>query len=182
MLALCMDATPPPGKRLRLVSREALFQAFDGALSEGLADETKSAGELLRARRKATRAFVARLKSRSRRVRGLSRAEFLAELERSRSDFAAEKRRTEEELVELTLTPTAGGHDKVDILERRVAKMRAALAELEGNYDELARRAAEEPGLRSVYREVQGNPPAEKRKLLRQVLDENLALQRPREG
>jgi hypothetical protein len=172
-----MDGSSPPGKRLRLVSREALFQAFQGALFEGLAEEGRSAEQLARASRRATRAFVARLKTRSKRVRGLTRAEFLAELERSRSAFAVEKRRTEEELIELTLSPAAGGHDKVDILERRVAKMRAALEELEGHYAELARRAAEDPGLRSVYREIQGKPSAEKKKLLRQVLEENLELQ-----
>jgi len=172
-----MDAPQPSGKRLRLVSREALFQALDGALAEGLEGEGLSAPEILRTRRRTTRAFVARLKTRSKRVRALSRAEFLAELEQSRARFAHEKEATERELGALD-PATPGGHDRVDILERRVAKMRAALAELEEHYAELARRAAEDPGLRSVYRELQGEATGEKKKLLRAVLDENLALKR----
>jgi hypothetical protein len=171
-----MDASQPSGKPMRLVSRQALFQAFEGALAESLASEGHSPGAIQRARRKATRAFVARLKSRSKRVRGLSRAEFLAELEQSRSRFAVEKERTERELAELAAGDASGQHDRVDILERRVAKMRAALAELEGDYAELARRAAEDPGLRSVYRELQGGATGVKKKLLGAVLAENLEL------
>lgn len=172
-----MDVPSPPGKRLRLVSREALFQALDGALDESLASEGRSPGEIQRTRRRTTRAFVARLKTRSKRVRALSRAEFLAELEQSRAHFAREREATERELG--ALDPAgAGGHDRVDILERRVAKMRAALAELDAHYAELARRAAEDPGLRSVHRELQGGATGAKKQLLRQVLDENLELKR----
>jgi len=173
-----MDVPSPSGKRLRLVSREALFQALDGALSESLASEGRSPGEIQRTRRKTTRAFVARLKTRSKRVRALSRAEFLAELEQSRAQFLHERERTEVELRALEGGPAEGEHERVDILERRVAKMRAALAELEGHYAELARRAAEDPGLRSVHRELQGGATGAKKQLLRQVLDENLELKR----
>jgi len=171
------DVPSPSGKRLRLVSREALFQALDGALSESLESEGRSPGEIAHTRRKTTRAFVARLKTRSKRVRALSRAEFLAELTQSQARFAREKEQTERELGALEAAEP-GAHDRVDILERRVAKMRAALAELEEHYAELARRAAEDPGLRSVYRELQGGATGEKKRLLRAVLDENLELKR----
>lgn len=72
--------------------------------------------------------------------------------------------------------------DKADVLERRLTKMRAELANLEHSLAELERRAAKDEGIASIYRTVQGLTTAEseievKRALMRQIFEANVALQ-----
>jgi len=179
-----MHPSPPGGRSLRLVSRGVVFEALAKVLTECLGARGVPALEILRARRAAARALDEGLRARSRRVRGLTRAEFLAELERTRAGFASEKRATERALAELVGAPAAPAAEgeRIDVLERRVAKMRRALAEFEQRYQELARRSAEEPGLPSIYREVQGGAPASHRAALRQVFEQNVDLQRRSAG
>lgn len=171
---------PSGGRSLRLVSRTVVHEVLAAVLMECLEAHGLSALELLRARRAAMRALSQRLRARSRRVRGLTRTEFLAELERNRAGFASEKGATERALAELVGVGPAQTERpaQVDILERRVAKMRAALEELEARYRELERRAGEDPGLPSIHREVQGRPPERHREALTRIYELNVRLQR----
>lgn len=174
-------SVPSRGRSMRLVSRTVVLDVLVAVLTECLEAHGLSGLELLRARRAAMRALTERLRLQSRRVRGLTRAEFLAELERSRAGFASARTATEHDLARLVgAAPEATGAapEAVDILERRVAKMRLALEELEGRYQELARRSGEDPGLPSFYREPQGQPPERYRAALTRVFELNVRLQR----
>jgi len=167
-------SVPSRGRSMRLVSRTVVLDVLVAVLTECLEAHGLSGLELLRARRAAMRALTERLRLQSRRVRGLTRAEFLAELERSRAGFASARTATEHDLARLV----GAAPEAVDILERRVAKMRLALEELEGRYQELARRSGEDPGLPSFYREPQGQPPERYRAALTRVFELNVRLQR----
>lgn len=73
--------------------------------------------------------------------------------------------------------------ERIDVLERRIAKLRAAQREMEHALAELARRAELDGGLPSIYRSVQGlalDEPARQAKaeMLREVFEQNLRLQR----
>lgn len=166
---------------MRLLSRAVVLEVVAEVVRECLEARGASALELLRARRAAERALADGLRARSRHVRGLTRAEFLAELARSRASFVSETDATQRALAELVGTPSAEAgtrEEAVERLERRVAKMRCALEELEGRYRELAARAGEEPGLPSIYREVQGRSLPHQRAALTRVFELNLRLQR----
>lgn len=72
--------------------------------------------------------------------------------------------------------------DKADVLERRLTKMRAELATMERAMAALERRAAQDDGVASIYREVQGLADGEaerdvKRELMRQIFEANVAIQ-----
>jgi hypothetical protein len=179
-----MSPLPSGGRALRLVSPAVLQRVLVDVVSECLGARGFSALDILRARRAAMRALAQGLRTQSRRVRGLSRAEFLAEFARSRAGFAGEKGATERALAELA---GAGGgvearEERVDVLERRVAKMRRALEEFEQRYRELARRACEEPGLSSVHRKLEEHTPERHRATLTRVFELNLRLQRRSAG
>ncbi|MEQ1894693.1 MAG: hypothetical protein ABL998_19295, partial [Planctomycetota bacterium] len=77
---------------------------------------------------------------------------------------------------------TGARAEAVDLLERRVAKMRRALEEFEQRYQELARRAGEEPGLPSIFREVREHTPERHRAALTRVFELNVRLQRRSAG
>jgi hypothetical protein len=174
------SSVPSGGRSLRLVSRTLVHHVLVAVLTECLEARGLSGLELLRAQRAAMRVLSDRLRTQSRRVRGLTRAEFLAELEGSRAGFAREKGATESALAELVgAAPAAPSAppQAVELLERRVAKMRRALEELEGRYQELARRAGEDPGLPSIHREVQGHAPERYREALKRVFELNVRLQ-----
>jgi len=180
---------PSAGRRLRLVSRAVVHAVLRDVLSECLGTRGFSALELLRAQRAAVCLLSQRLQARSRRVRGLTRAEFLAELERSRAGFAGEKRATERALAELVgATPAAGAGSgaaqpgQVELLERRVAKMRRALAELEARYQDLAARAGEDHGLPSLHRQALACTPEQHRAALTRIFELNVRLQRRSAG
>lgn len=73
--------------------------------------------------------------------------------------------------------------ERVDLLERRMNKLRTALADQEREIAELARRAAIDPGVASIYKDVQGLGAGEseretKAKLLKDIFEQNLALQK----
>ncbi|HEX6885972.1 MAG TPA: hypothetical protein VF530_21540 [Planctomycetota bacterium] len=72
--------------------------------------------------------------------------------------------------------------DKADVLERRLAKMRAELATMERAMAALERRAAQDDGVASIYKDVQGLADGEaerevKRELMRQIFEANVAIQ-----
>ncbi|HEX6884875.1 MAG TPA: hypothetical protein VF530_15980 [Planctomycetota bacterium] len=146
-------------EELRLLEREVGRVRAGGAPS---VPSPASASEL-------TLALEAELRA----LLGPGREGELADLlarERARRDaaFEAEARRTAE---------------RIDLLERRLAKLRAILAESERALIELARRAELDPGLPSIYRTVQGllaEEPGRVAKLgmLKQVYEANLVLQR----
>jgi hypothetical protein len=177
-----LPTVPSAGRSLRLVSRTVVFEALAKVVSECLGARGVSALETLRAQRAAARALAEGLRARSRRVRGLSRAEFLAELARSRAGFAGEKRATERALAEPGGAPAAGTARKIDVLERRVAKMRAALEEFEQRYEELARHAGEDHGLPSIHRELREHTPEHQRAALTRIFELNVRLQRRSAG
>lgn len=175
---------PSGGRRLRLVSPAVVQRVMGDVLAECLGSRGFSALELLRARRAAVRALAEGLRAHSRRVRGLSRAEFLAELARSRAGFAGEKGATGRALAELVGagTPPGARDEAVEVLERRVAKMRRALEEFEQRYQDLARRAEEDPGLPSIHRELREHTPERHRAALTRVFELNVRLQRRSAG
>lgn len=75
-----------------------------------------------------------------------------------------------------------GGGEKVEFLEKRIAKLNEALAAAEGNLAKLARMKGIDPGVASLFDGVQGlsdDDPnfARKSELLTQVFNENLELQ-----
>lgn len=80
--------------------------------------------------------------------------------------------------------PCAERADRVERLERRLAKLRLALAERERDLQELRLRAQRDEGVASIYRDVQGlsaSDPALEQKgaLLAEVFRQNLSLQTP---
>jgi hypothetical protein len=71
---------------------------------------------------------------------------------------------------------------RIDVLERRLAKLRNEQERLEASFADLARRAELDPGLPSIYRTAQGLPDEEperevKRAMLRRIYEQNLRLQ-----
>lgn len=72
--------------------------------------------------------------------------------------------------------------ERIDQLERRLVKLRAAQTEMEAALAELARRAEIDGGLPSIYRSVQGLASAESQReakatMLARIFQENLVLQ-----
>jgi hypothetical protein len=72
--------------------------------------------------------------------------------------------------------------ERIDQLERRLAKLRATQVEMEAALAELARRAAIDGGLPSIYRSVQGLAAGEgqreaKAEMLTRIFEQNLVLQ-----
>jgi len=72
--------------------------------------------------------------------------------------------------------------ERIDVLERRLNKLRAELATMERQLAELARRASLDAGLPSIYDSVQGLAPAEserdaKAQMLLSIFEQNLLLQ-----
>lgn len=222
------------GRPLRFVTREALFQALQGSVEEALRERGIASDVILRARRGVVRHFTDRVRRGSKRVRGMTRTEFMAELADSRGEFQAQEGRARSELtdidrallqartelfrqrpesealaralrsdleaflaagapdVELAAllerdrvrreTAQAETYRTIDVLERRVTKMRSELTDLETRYAELARRATEDHGLPSIYRTVQGLEAGEdqeqRRSCLQSIFEQNLVLQK----
>lgn len=222
------------GRPLRFVTREALFQALQGSVEEALRERGIASDVILRARRGVVRHFTDRVRRGSKRVRGLTRTEFLAELADSRGEFQAQEGRARSELsdidrallqartelsrqrpesqalaralrtdleaflaagaptVELDAllerdrarreTALAETYRTIDVLERRVTKMRGELTDLETRYADLARRASEDHGVASIYRTVQGLEAGEgqeqRRSCLQSIFEQNLVLQK----
>ena len=227
---------------MRIVSRDGLLESVSAAVEATLVEYSGLAlAARLKLRNEVQRRFLALSLERARKVRGLTRAEALAEFERAHvaltSEHAATLRELEQleqqlaqgrasgaaprpvvaealaqalaqDLAELLAAPVEGREaacarvvareaarrdqavehallterGKTDLLERRVAKMRAELAALERTMIELERRAAIDPGVASIYRDVQGLADAEperdvKQALMQQIFEANLALQ-----
>ena len=73
--------------------------------------------------------------------------------------------------------------ERIDVLERRLNKLRAELTTMERQLVELARRAQLDPGLPSIYDAVQGLAAGEtereaKAQMLTQIFEQNVVLQR----
>ncbi|MCC6670607.1 MAG: hypothetical protein IT458_06080 [Planctomycetes bacterium] len=83
-----------------------------------------------------------------------------------------------------TLAAREAAKDReIDVLERRIAKMSHALEHSEARLRELGRTHAADPGIASVYREVQGLDRGEsqfqrKKELMAVIFQANLALQK----
>jgi len=175
------------GRWLRLVTREEMVKCLSEALEQTLVTEGRMApGTARRLRAEVMRNFSARVRARSRRVRGLSKDDFLRDVKTSYDTLLAQRARVLGEIEEArgNLSVEEGGDQgRVDILERRVRKLRAALSKMETDLADLARQAEIDPGLASIYRDVQGLSSEEsererKSALLTQIFEQNVALRR----
>jgi Mg2+ and Co2+ transporter CorA len=243
--AIEAGATPTEaGRAMRLFRNEEFVRCLSQAVATVLARE--HAGSPLRARRTTNavlRAFFLLARNRARRVRGMTRKEFLAYLQRTRAELVEQRERTQNELEALradvraaraslaswrpdgelervadaaleadlvahfpglpraALAAVVTGErerrrqlfgkalaeplERIDLLERRLTKLRVSLRTMEKALAELARRANEDHGIASIYRAVQGlDAAAEDREqrlaLLTTIFEENLTLQRRR--
>jgi hypothetical protein len=73
--------------------------------------------------------------------------------------------------------------EKVDVLEKRIAKLNKALAESEGALRQLAELKSDDPGIASIYEKIQGlnlgdRYYSRKKELLEQIFLENLQIQK----
>jgi len=73
--------------------------------------------------------------------------------------------------------------ERIDVLERRLTKLRSELATMELQLADLARRAQLDPGVPSIYATVQGLAAGESEReaklaMLSQIFEQNVALQR----
>ncbi len=241
-----MEGTPvqveSPGRWLRLLGREE-FARLMGACIESVLERRGgfAPGESRRLRWETMRSFSGLLEARTRRVRAVTKAECMRELERTHGALLRERTHNGSELVGLeqelvlarstataaVLTPeeeaaleralagdlatlltsvdpraettrvlqregerrraalagvVARERERIDQLERRLAKLRAAQVLMEQALAELARRAEIDGGLPSIYRTVQGlaSGGAEreaKATMLTRIFEQNLVLQ-----
>lgn len=90
-----------------------------------------------------------------------------------------EVRRVEQPRV---AAPRVDGHSReVELLERRLSKVKSLLARREDELQRLAERQVEDPGVASIYQEVQGlgedGPQSErKREMMDRIFEANLEL------
>lgn len=242
---LPQSASNQPGRWLRVLTRADLAQCLGECVEETILGGLRLPGHALRRlRREVLRRFFARTALRARRVRGLSRREFLRELESTQLELVRQRDRARMELeslrgrlalsrarldssaldegTERTLSEELAGdltallarapterraaiedvvrrererrraaldralrihRSRIDVLERRVAKLRASLAQTEEDLAELALRARLDPGIPSIYRAVQGLSEtslqrAAKAECLRAIFEANVELRR----
>jgi hypothetical protein len=90
-----------------------------------------------------------------------------------------------QEEIEQLLGPSldARSESEIVILRRRVQKLKESLEHSEGTLSQLLALMSQDPGMASIYRDVQGLNPssqnaARKRKLLDQIFRANLELKR----
>jgi hypothetical protein len=212
MHALPAVPPSPPVRWVRPLGRVEFTRLFGASVELVLVrDGGLSRLEARRLARRALRSAALRLGAETRRVRAWTRSECRAELERERaaavlaapaaddglSALAEDLRaaRVAEEAVAGVLARervrrsaawearARAAAERIDRLERRLAKLRAAQAETERHLAELARRAARDAGLPSTYRTVQGLAADEegreaKLAMLARVFEENVAFQR----
>lgn len=237
------DVPGSPGRWMRRLGRRE-FGALMGACIESvlLGQAGFTSTDARRVRWATLQRFDGMLNTRTRRVRGLTRAEVIRELERTHGALLRDRLEQAQELAGLehalaglrapapprALDPLADAEldealradlaalltegstpeaveglvarqrerreaalsraleaerERIDQLERRIAKLRAAQREMELALAELARRAELDGGLPSIYRSVQGlalDEPARQAKaeMLRDVYEQNLLLQR----
>lgn len=238
-----LEPARPTGRRMRMVSRDGLLESVSAAVEATLVEFSGlPLAARLKLRNEVQRRFLALSLERARKVRGLTRAEALAEFERAHAVLTSEHVATRRELEQLeqglergresAVRPPApdaealarelaqdlaellaaapearesararvvaresvrrsqavehalaAERSKADVLERRVAKMRAELTTMERAMAELERRAAIDDGVASIYKDVQGLADTEperdtKKMLMHQIFEANLALQR----
>lgn len=177
-------------RRVRGVSRGEVLRELERSHDELVRDRERLAGEIgrleegVRAAREAVEKAPPPVEPRS-----LAQDEALrADLERLLASptpraTLEEVLRCEAERRERALASVRSvEQERVDLLERRLTKLRAALAQQERELAELARRAQLDPGVASIYREVQGLSPEAsdreaKAQLLRSIFEQNLMLQ-----
>jgi uncharacterized coiled-coil protein SlyX len=230
-----------PGRWLRLVRRDDFSRLMGAAIEGTLVRRGRLAPGTARAlRRDALGRFAHLMQARTRRVRAMTKAEHLSELEQTHGELwraratqreeldtlGEQLRQVRREVSELTpeeelelgealradlvkllasSTPQAGvaevvarervrrseavkaallrERERIDLLERRLAKQRGAIEKMERSLVELARRAELDPGVPSIYREVQGLSGEEadrqaKLELLRSIFEQNVLLQK----
>ena len=176
-------------RRVRGVSREQVLRELERSHDELVRDRERLAGEIGRLEQgvRNARAELAEgrePKAPTEQARDEALRADLQELLASPSPARLEEvlrreaRRREEALASVRSVE----QERVELLERRLTKLRAALAQQERELADLARRAQLDPGVASIYREVQGLSPEaadreNKAQLLRNLFEQNLALQ-----
>ncbi len=89
-------------RRLRVIGREPLLELFDGALAGALAEHPSVSGALAnRIQSNARRTFLRMLRQSGRKIRGLSKGEFLHRLQESRNQIMVARDKARAELMEL---------------------------------------------------------------------------------
>lgn len=178
----------PAVRRMSLVRRDDLGAIVREAVARAL-DPLD-----VPSRRAVARALEVELASlltlRGRSVRGWSRTEFLAEMERARADLLRRRMEAETQLGDLggglgrLADATGSGTDdtRVDQLERRIKKLTRSLETTEDALRRVSLLSEHDPGIASIFRTVQGltvEDPAweNKQSLLGAIFEANLELQ-----
>jgi hypothetical protein len=178
---------------VRALSRGEFLRELEGTQRELLLERARAERELagLRQRLEGVRA---RLESgelaedderRLTEELGLDLKALLAGAPGDRPALVAGVLQRERERRQAALARALTGHrERIDVLERRVAKLRASLAQMEEELGNLAARVGQDDGIASIYRQVQGLSFQETQRqaklgLLRAIFEANLELQRP---
>lgn len=172
----------PLARRMSLVSRDSLETVIRRAVVRALSPyETRVSGRMLFGLRAALeRELLAGIRTQGKRVRGISKRDFLAELERSRGRIR--QAQAVIECVEQSSGLSVGQTNLVENLKRRIAKLNSSLESAEELIQRLRKMKAGEEGLASLYGTVQGlaldDEQAEaKRGMLADIFESNIALQ-----
>ena len=190
-----LGTTRSTGERwLRMVGARQLVRLSTEAVTRGLAERrlSLSSSERRALRSSIVHEFVQLLRQRGRRLRGVSKRRFLVDLERSKDQALTLRDEAREELQQLRsdvadLRGEAAPPDearqaqRIELFERRIAKLLASLADAEEQLERFEERTAEN-GIASYFRGAQGLDPDGlhawlKRSLLRRLFEANLQLQ-----
>ena len=183
------ESSSTAARRMSLVRRDDLGAIVREAVARALDPmDVPSRGAVARALETELAALLTR---RGRAVRGWSRREFLAEMERSRDDILQRREEARAQLEELEGRLAAFGDDpslagrdvRIDNLERRIRKLTRSLETTEDALRRVSRLGEHDPGIASIYRTVQGltaeDPAWEaKQSLLGAIFEANVELQR----
>lgn len=234
---------PAPARRrqLKVIGRQPLEAAFEAALSRSLRRHAPHLPPraVTAIQEQAFREFMQLVGRKVRNVNGVSKRDFLAELERSHADALRERERVRHELERLQLraevlrrtttsqepnaaSPLSEGlqelfrraergemdlasleqevelvakefatvdrerslseyDQQIELFERRIAKLNSSLKQSEETIEALARSKTVDPGIASIYRDVQGLSEQDaqhdmKHELLVKLFEANLAL------
>lgn len=166
------QATRPPGRPIRVMRPAELAAILDLAVERALwpllPGETPQ--WLTEMQRRLRLEFSTLVRERARILRGLTRRDVMTELERSRDRtlFARDEALAELEALRARRgAAVTQGDEPLELYERRIAKLNAALERAEA---ELAKATQGEPGFASSYRDVQGLDPDADRRDLRLAL------------
>lgn len=197
-------ADAPRRRELKVIRRGTMREAFEASVEKALYAHLSRlpAGTASRILRDAFEDFTRRVRENVRSVRGVTKRDFLAQLERSHDRILVEREKAREELAKLQeqvetfrdvddsspgLTRSersrslAAYESQIDVFQRRIAKLTESLARSERALEDLSRQKSVDPGIASVYRTVQGLSADDdqwelKHELLVRIFEANVAL------